>query len=167
LGASPYILKLREKVGHELIMVPVVGGLVINADGHVLLHKPHETNRWGTPGGAIEPGEPPAQACVREVFEETGVVVRPQKVIGVYHTTEHTYRNGDRVAAVVVAFLCTPVSGKPQPVDDESIDVRYFPPDALPPDMCDDQRDRIHRYLSNPGTGDAHFLWDDAWLKVD
>lgn len=44
-------------------------------EGKVLLHRHRKLNRWLPPGGHIEPNEIPDLAAVREVFEETGVVV--------------------------------------------------------------------------------------------
>lgn len=58
---------------------PVVAGvLLVDPRGHVLLqhrdaNAPTSANRWGTPGGHVEPGETPQVAVVRELMEETGL----------------------------------------------------------------------------------------------
>ncbi len=36
---------------------------------------------WNFPGGQIDPGESPQQACMREVFEETGYTVQPNQIL--------------------------------------------------------------------------------------
>jgi hypothetical protein len=41
--------------------------------------------------------------------------------------------NGDRVSYVVTTFRCTPLSGEARVNDDESLEVAWFAPDALPP----------------------------------
>ena len=70
---------------------------------------------------------------MREVCEETGVRVVPDRVTGVYLSPEVRYANGDRAQYVVTAFACTPRPGDvPRVADDESLEVGYHPLDALP-----------------------------------
>lgn len=135
MGMSDYIRGLRAKIGTDLIYGPGVAGIVINERKEVLLQLRSDTKTWGLPGGAMDPGEEPAEAVAREVLEETGVVVIPQRVVGVYAGREYMfqYPNGDQVAVVSITFACKPVSGEPKVNDDECLEVRYFPVDALPP----------------------------------
>src|SRR5436190_998514 len=56
---------------------------VIRRD-EVLLVQREDFEVWGLPGGEIEPGETPAQAAVREVYEETGLNVRLTRLVGLY-----------------------------------------------------------------------------------
>lgn len=54
-------------------------GVVKNEDGRFLLvlrTKDPEAGRWTIPGGVVEPGETLQEAAVREVFEETGIIVK-------------------------------------------------------------------------------------------
>ena len=147
MAISPYIKKLREKIGHDLLMLPSVCGIVINDRGEMLLQKSKDTGTWMTIGGVAEPGEEPADAVVREVFEETGVTVRPLHIVSVANTPEVTYPNGDRVQYVIVTFLCEPMAGEPHVHDDESLEIRYFSTDALPT-LRKDQRLRVEMALS-------------------
>ena len=127
-----HIAKLREKTGHDLMLLPGVCALVLNDKGEILLQRRADSGRWGLPGGIMEPGEVPATAVVREVFEETGVTVVPERITGVYTTPLLTYSNGDRAQYVIVGFACRPVGGVARVNDDESLEVAYFPLDALP-----------------------------------
>ena len=63
-----------------MIHTESAGGVVINAEGHVLLVSQHGTS-WSLPKGHLEEGETPLEAARREIHEETGVsqleLVRP------------------------------------------------------------------------------------------
>jgi len=65
--------------------VPCVGGLAYDDAGRLLLvQRGNEPGRglWSLPGGRVEPGEDDAAALVREMAEETGLVVQPGDLVG-------------------------------------------------------------------------------------
>jgi 8-oxo-dGTP diphosphatase len=49
------------------------GALFFDGEGRVLLVKPTYNDGWDIPGGYVEPGETPREACEREVAEELGI----------------------------------------------------------------------------------------------
>ncbi len=49
------------------------GVLLFDVEGRVLLVKPTYKDGWDIPGGYVEPGETPREACQREVLEELGL----------------------------------------------------------------------------------------------
>ncbi|CCD38768.1 NTP pyrophosphohydrolases including oxidative damage repair enzymes [Candidatus Paraburkholderia kirkii UZHbot1] len=51
------------------------GVVVLNAQGDVLLCHATETTHWDVPKGAADPGESPREAALRELVEETGIVL--------------------------------------------------------------------------------------------
>lgn len=66
-------------------MVPCVGAVIKDEAGRLLLIKRgHEPGKglWSIPGGRIEPGESDEAALVREVREETGLVVTAGRLVG-------------------------------------------------------------------------------------
>ena len=66
-------------------IVPCVGAIITDAGGRLLLIKRgHEPGKglWSIPGGRVEPGETDEQAVIREIREETGLVVQPGRLIG-------------------------------------------------------------------------------------
>ena len=157
---SPYVQHLRDKIGKDLLFLPGVSAVVVNDHGQVLLHQRSDFGTWALPSGILDPGENPADAIVREVFEETAVLVEPVRISGVYTTPTIAYPNGDQAVYVITTFLCRPAGGPgappPRVNDDESLDVRYFHPSELPlPQLRPDHRLRIEHALS--GSERAYF----------
>ena len=133
-GMSNYVRQLRAKVGNDRLMSPAVGGIVVNEEGHILLQKRADNGRWAPPAGAVEPDESPTQAIVREVWEETGVIVEPIRLVGIYSGPEYIFTfasSGDVLEAFSTVFLCRPIGGQPEPDGLESTAVAYFAPDTL------------------------------------
>ncbi|MDA2805586.1 NUDIX hydrolase [Nocardiopsis suaedae] len=153
MATPDFILRLRKHVGHEKLFLTGVTGVVIGDgavgdEGAVLLHRRADDGAWSPPGGILEPGEQPAEALVREVEEETGIVAVPERVASVVTGDPFTYANGDVVQIVDVAFRCRPVGGRIRLDEDESLEVAWFPMDGLPP-MADRVLDRVLRAHEN------------------
>ena len=158
MAISSYIHSLRSRIGNDLLFLPAVSALIFNDNGEILLHQSSDDGRWYLIGGAMEPGEQPADACAREVLEETGLIVVPERLVGVYSSPKVVYPNGDQVNYVGIAFRCRVVGGQLHIADDESLDVRYFALDNLP-ELRPDQRIRIDHALQN---GPAFFVPPNA-----
>jgi ADP-ribose pyrophosphatase YjhB (NUDIX family) len=144
---SSYICKLREKVGNDLLLLPAVGAIIVDGENRVLLHRASDDGKWYTIGGAIDPGEEPAAAAVREAREETGLDVEPMRVLAVQSSPAMTYPNGHRAQYVSIAFLCRVIGGTPHAADDESLEVRFFALDELP-ELRPEQLLRVRHALS-------------------
>jgi 8-oxo-dGTP diphosphatase len=112
---------------------PVVGvGGVLIRDGKALLVRRGKEplyGRWVVPGGTVELGEPLEQALVREMQEETGLVVEPLEVLTVFDRIE---RDGERVVYhyVIVDYLCRWLSGEAQAASD-ALEVAWAAPSDL------------------------------------
>lgn len=129
-----YIARLREKVGHQLLVLPSVAVLPRDDNGRVLLVKVSDTGLWAAIGGAIEPDESPEDAAVRESQEEAGVVVELKAILRVLGGPEFRlmYPNGDETSYVTTVFDGRVIDGVPRPDGDETLDVRWWPVDDLP-----------------------------------
>jgi ADP-ribose pyrophosphatase YjhB (NUDIX family) len=125
---SPYIRQLRGYVGTARLLLPSVSVHVFDDRHRLLLVRQVEGNVWSTPGGVIEPDERPADAAVREAWEETGLHVRPDRLLGVYGGPDCVvrYPNGDETQYVIIAFGCSIVGGRPTPDREETSDVRFW-----------------------------------------
>jgi 8-oxo-dGTP pyrophosphatase MutT (NUDIX family) len=125
---SSYLRGLREKLGPELVLVPSVTVIVYDSQDRILLVKHSDAGVWVAPGGSMDPGETPADAAVREMWEETGLLVEPVRVLGIYGGPEFevTYSNGDRVSYVMTVFECRVRHGTMRPDGAEILDLAYF-----------------------------------------
>ena len=135
---SEYIKNIRAKIGNDLLLVPGITAVVVNEHEEILLQLRRDTQTWAPPSGGLEPGETVAECARREVFEETGIEVVPEEIIAVLSGKDFsvTYQNGDQIAIVSTVFRCRPrYAIAPRVNDDESLDIRYFPSNALPENM--------------------------------
>src|SRR4051812_1585409 len=80
---SRYLADLRSRVGTALLLTPGVLAIIRDDARRVLVQCRSDNGAWVIPGGCTDPGEPPARALVREVAEETGLLVRPTKLLAV------------------------------------------------------------------------------------
>jgi len=134
MGIAAHIARLRAVVGHELLLLPSVSVLPVDDSGRILLvrHAGHGDG-WGTLGGAIEPGESPATAAIREASEEIGADIRLVRLLDVLGGADYevSYPNGDRAAYVTAVYEARIVSGSSAPSDGELSDVAWFTPEEL------------------------------------
>ena len=141
-----FVLRLREKIGHQELWLSGVTAVVLRGAGderEVLLVKRADNGEWTAVTGIVDPGEPPAVAAEREVLEETAVTAVAERLARV-HVEDRVvvYGNGDRSRYLDLTFRCRYVSGEPFPADGENTAAQWFRLDALP-DMRDDHRARI------------------------
>ena len=110
---------------------PTASALIVQR-GRVLLGRravePFQ-GMWDVPGGFLSPLEHPEEGVVREIQEETGLVVRPRELLGIFPDTYGG--SDDGVYTLNLYYLVDVVSGEPHPADDVA-ELRWFTPDALP-----------------------------------
>jgi len=135
MGIAAHIARLRAFVGHEMLLLPSVSVLLVGAGGRLLLvrHAGH-ADGWAILGGAVDPGESPAEAAVREAREEIGAGVRLARLVDVLGGPDYevTYPNGDRVAYVTAVYEAAIIDGDPAPSDGELSEVGWFALEELP-----------------------------------
>lgn len=133
---------VRARLGTCLLLTPAAGVAIFDEAGRLLLARHVHDGLWATPGGGVEPGESPLEAAVREVHEETGLLVRDCALFGAYGGTdfEVTYPDGTRTAYVVTMYGTTTFHGSLKLQVDELrevawVDQRSVKDLPMPPDM--------------------------------
>jgi ADP-ribose pyrophosphatase YjhB (NUDIX family) len=93
----------------------------------VLLTRRTDNGQWCLPGGGMEPGESAAEACEREVREETGLQARVLRLIGVYSNPHQlvVYPDGNKAHIVALSFEAE-VTGGELGLSDETTDFGYY-----------------------------------------
>jgi 8-oxo-dGTP diphosphatase len=81
------------------------GCVIVDDRGRVLLVKPTYKDGWEIPGGAAEAGESPLDACRREVREELGHDIVPDRLLGVDYRAPVDGLRGDALRFVFAATL--------------------------------------------------------------
>ena len=117
----------------------------------ILLIQRSDNGRWSMPGGGMDPGESAEEACVRETFEETGLVVRVIKLVGIYTSPDVIieYKDGNRWQSVGFNFEVV-VTGGELSTNEETIDLGYFPINSLGElDLMENQVKRIQDAAEN------------------
>ena len=134
---------------------PLVGvGSIIIEDDRVLLVKrahPPIQGQWSIPGGVLEVGELVREAAVREAREETGLIVEPGDLLGVY---DRVLRNDEKRVQyhyVLIDFLCRRVGGELLAASDAA-EVRWFTREELPAQkLAEDTQDVIRKGFAKLG----------------
>ena len=106
--------------------------IIFDDDGRVLLVKhSYGPCNWELPGGGSEDNESMSGTAVRETWEETGLVVMVDRLIGIYYA--------EAVDAHGFTYLCRVVDGSrvPVPSSPEITECAYWPVDDLPKPMSD------------------------------
>lgn len=127
---------------------------VQNDKGETLLVRSHwRKDTWEMPGGDVEQGESLDQAVVREFYEETGIIIRPIGITGVYYNATKHF--------LAVVFKAEYVSGQIAIQEDEIVEAKFIKIDE----------ENISQYITRPQqksrTLDAinatHFVPYETW----
>lgn len=152
MASKDYVRWLRSKVGHEKIILVFAGGCVFDTDGKVLLQCRGDSKKWGFPGGAIELGETPEMAAIREVKEETGLDVKVSSLIGIYTDCDMEYPNGDKAHSICIVYELDMIGGQLKCDNDETVNLKYFALDEMPELFCK-QHEEIKNDLQKQKNG--------------
>jgi 8-oxo-dGTP diphosphatase len=110
-----------------------VGAIIIEGDRVLLVKRAHPpiAGQWSIPGGALEIGELVREAAIREAREETGLIVEPGELLGVFDRVLRNAEQRVQYHYVLIDFLCKPVGGELSAASDAA-EARWFTRAELP-----------------------------------
>jgi 8-oxo-dGTP pyrophosphatase MutT (NUDIX family) len=154
-----YLWRLRQKVGHDLVLTPGAAVAVQREDGKMLFVLRGDDATWCLPGGAAEVGGSFARTAIDELREETGLVAREKDLIPVACFSEadrHTlnYPNGDVAHYFSMCFLVREWEGEPRPDGVESVGLCFAEPTELPQPFEDSTARAVELVLAYLGSGE-------------
>jgi 8-oxo-dGTP diphosphatase len=117
-----------------------VFALIFDDQDRILLGHRRDIDWWNLPGGGMEAGETVDEALRREVWEETGLEVEVEQLLGVYSKPQKQ--------EVVLTFRCCVIGGELDATE-EIRESRYFAPDAMPANTLPKHRQRVEDALLN------------------
>lgn len=108
---------------------------IITCNGKLLLEKRRDCDIWGLVGGGVKKQETPLQAIVREVHEELGVRIPPERFqkLAVYGEPGRiaAYQDGSIWRMVIVIFRLELETEPEMIISEESRDLRFFTKEEL------------------------------------
>jgi ADP-ribose pyrophosphatase YjhB (NUDIX family) len=117
--------------------------IILDADSRVLLCHRTDRDAWNLPGGRVEAGESPWDAVTREVEEETGILMRVDRLLGIYSVPAKN--------ELVLNFLGSAIAGKVR-LNAEADAIQWFPRGGIPPNTLPRHIERIaDAYANLPG----------------
>lgn len=128
----------EEPWNKDTVLFRVSASALIFEEGRILLAHRRDIDWWNLPGGGMEAGETLEEAVIREVYEETGLQVEVEQLVGVYSKPQKQ--------EVVLTFRCKKTGGTLHATE-ESRACRYFAPEELPANTLPKHRQRVEDAL--------------------
>ena len=133
-----YIHELRKEIGPRKIILNCAGAVIVR-EGKILFQRRTDNGKWGLIGGLVEMNETYEQAALREIREETGLEVKLDSFLGIFHNPNLVWSNGDAAHVISAMFTASIIRGEPR-IDEESYELRFFGKDELPEIFAEDHR---------------------------
>ncbi|UQA95889.1 NUDIX domain-containing protein [Streptomyces halobius] len=103
---------------------------------------------WDLPVGKSEPGEPITDTAVRELHEETGLIVKPE-ALRIGHVIHGAWGVEAPNGFLTIVFVANEWSGEPENREPKKhAQVRWVKTDAIPEEFVDTTASALHRYLN-------------------
>jgi len=127
---SDWLEIFRNETGYATPKVDVRGAVF--REGRVLLSREASDGCWSLPGGWADVNDPPSQAVIRELREETGYEVRCAKLAAVLDRDLHYHADARPFHSYKLMFLCE-ITGEADALCHDILETEFFPVDQLPP----------------------------------
>ncbi len=141
-----YIHDLRRLTGPRKLILNAADALIVR-EGMILFQRRADNGKWGLIGGLLELNETYEEAALREIREETGLEVKLESFLGIFHNHDMVWPNGDRAHVISACYSASILSGEPR-IDEESYELRFFGKDEIPPLFAQDHIEELKAYFS-------------------
>ena len=139
-------LRFGDRIGKEGKISLGASAVILDASRKkILLTRRTDNGRWCLPSGRMEPGESIEEACMREVLEETGLIVHLTRLVGIYSNPNILveYADGNKIHVVSTCFEAA-VEGGTLTTSDETTEFGYFTAEEIQRrDLMENQTERI------------------------
>ena len=140
-----YIHGLRQLTGPRKLILNCAGALIVR-DEKILFQRRTDNGKWGLIGGLLEMNETYEEAAIREIREETGLEVRLESFLGIFHNHNMVWSNGDAAHVISAMYTAGIISGEPR-IDEESYELRFFGKDEIPALFAEDHIAALNAYF--------------------
>jgi len=123
VDAQAFVRLFSDQYGYATPKVDVRG--VVFQDHRLLLIQESSDSGWTLPGGWADPNESPAEAVVREIFEESGYRTQAIKLLAVYDRSKHRHTDIFPFHVYKLFMHCVITGGQPA-CSHETTDVRLY-----------------------------------------
>lgn len=129
-----YLGKLRKAVGHAPLIVPSIRAIIEDEEQRVLFIQRKDTKSWAMPAGSIELNETIYDCLVREVEEETGLIVISAQPVCMYTSPSKSITNSfsDTYQLFEIVFFVDKWKGTIKSNANETVNSKFFPIKDLP-----------------------------------
>ena len=140
-----YIHELRKITGPRKLILNCAGAVITQED-KILFQRRTDNGQWGLIGGLVEMNETYEQAVLREVREETGLEIKLEHFLGIFHNHDMVWSNGDAAHVISAMFTASIIRGEPR-IDEESYELRFFGRNELPGLFAEDHIAALDAYF--------------------
>jgi ADP-ribose pyrophosphatase YjhB (NUDIX family) len=140
-----------------------VAAVIIDKHDRVLVVQRRDNGKWEIPGGILELDESIHDGVRREVEEETGLLIEPERLTGVYKNV--------KVGVVALVFRARITGGRPGPTE-ESAQVDWWTPETIAEQMAETFAIRVLDALNSHDPAirihdGVHILIEDSRAPTD
>lgn len=107
-----------------------IRAFVMNEKEQILMVQEITDQCWSLPGGWADIGYSPKEVAEKEVWEETGLSVKAERLLGLYDKNKHPFKNTSRFYTYKAIIWCRPLTNELK-TSNETINVRYFTMDEI------------------------------------
>ena len=137
---------LRNLIGPRKIILNCAGVLIIKKN-KILFQRRTDNGKWGLIGGLLEMNETYEQAALRETQEETGLKIKLESFLGIFHNHNMVWANGD-TAHVIAAYLTASIASGIPRIDEESYELKFFGKNEIPDLFAEDHIEALKAYFA-------------------